>query len=69
MRFTPGPHPAEECAVRLATGGNDFTIRLWNTRRDTVVARICGSAYPRITQAEWARYFAAVDFALPCPAA
>ncbi|QJT04710.1 hypothetical protein G9272_34075 [Streptomyces asoensis] len=52
----------------LATGGNDFTIRLWDTGLDRVAARICDRAYPRITRAEWARYFAAVDFTPPCPA-
>ncbi|MEU5539209.1 hypothetical protein [Streptomyces sp. NPDC020362] len=51
----------------LATGGNDFTIRLWDTRLERVSARICDSAYPRITRAEWARYFAAVEFNPPCP--
>ncbi|MEV2210397.1 hypothetical protein AB0H86_02565 [Streptomyces sp. NPDC050997] len=52
----------------LATGGNDFTIRLWDTGLDRVATRICDSAHPRITRAEWARYFAAVDFDPPCPA-
>ncbi|MFE2413461.1 helix-turn-helix domain-containing protein [Kitasatospora sp. NPDC059408] len=52
----------------LATGGNDFTIRLWDTGLEKVAARICDSAYPRITRAEWARYFPAVDFTPPCPA-
>ncbi|MET7571907.1 hypothetical protein ABZT04_25870 [Streptomyces sp. NPDC005492] len=52
----------------LATGGNDFTIRLWDTRLDRVAARICDSAYPRITRAEWGRYFTGTDFNPPCPA-
>lgn len=58
-----GPHGST-----LATGGNDFTVRLWDTGLDRVVTRICGSAYPRITRAEWARYFPGVDFTPPCPA-
>ncbi|WP_406365073.1 hypothetical protein [Streptomyces sp. NBC_01546] len=53
----------------LATGGNDFTIRLWDTGLDRVAARICDSAYPRITRAQWALHFTAVDFNPPCPAA
>ncbi|MGW2425283.1 nSTAND1 domain-containing NTPase [Streptomyces sp. NPDC001709] len=57
-----GPH-----GNTLATGGNDFTIRLWDTGLDRVAARICAGAYPRITRAEWARYFAAVRFRPPCP--
>ncbi|WP_405834200.1 hypothetical protein [Streptomyces sp. NBC_00105] len=52
----------------LATGGNDFTIRLRDTGLDRVATRICDSAYPRITRAQWARYFTAVDFNPPCPA-
>ncbi|MFF4424663.1 hypothetical protein ACFY04_28470 [Streptomyces sp. NPDC001549] len=52
----------------LATGGNDFTIRLRDTALDRVASRICDSAHPRITRAQWDRYFTAVDFAPPCPA-
>ncbi|MFF2789671.1 hypothetical protein ACFVT6_23435 [Streptomyces sp. NPDC058049] len=52
----------------LATGGNDFTIRLRDTGLDRVATRICDSAHPRITRAQWAQYFPAVDFAPPCPA-
>ncbi|MFE0186574.1 hypothetical protein [Streptomyces sp. NPDC058989] len=52
----------------LATGGNDFTIRLWDTDLHTVATRVCDSAHPRITRAEWARYFPTVDFTPPCPA-
>ncbi|MFE1874702.1 hypothetical protein ACFW9N_28110 [Streptomyces sp. NPDC059496] len=51
----------------LATGGNDFTIRLRDTGLDEVATRICDSAYPRITKVQWAQYFTAVDFAPPCP--
>ncbi|MFI1645656.1 hypothetical protein ACH4XT_01735 [Streptomyces avidinii] len=58
-----GPH-----GNTLATGGNDFTIRLWDTNPDRVAARVCDSAYPRITRAEWTRYFPAVGFTPPCPA-
>ncbi|MFG2236315.1 hypothetical protein ACGFNX_41095 [Streptomyces sp. NPDC048723] len=52
----------------LATGGNDFTIRLRDTGLDRVATRICDSAYPRITRAQWDQYFTAVDFDPPCPA-
>ncbi|WP_067356358.1 WD40 repeat domain-containing protein [Streptomyces noursei] len=57
-----GPH-----GNTLASGGNDFTIRLRDTGPDRVAARIRDSAYPRITGTAWARYFAAVDFTPPCP--
>ncbi|MER6251813.1 hypothetical protein ABT224_10620 [Streptomyces sp. NPDC001584] len=52
----------------LATGGNDFTIRLRDTGPDRVATRICDSAHPRITRAQWTQYFTAVDFDPPCPA-
>ncbi|MFJ6052529.1 hypothetical protein [Streptomyces sp. NPDC092307] len=52
----------------LATGGNDFTIRLRDTDPHRVATRVCAGAYPRITRAQWTRYFTAVDFHPPCPA-
>ncbi|MFE4874904.1 WD40 repeat domain-containing protein [Streptomyces sp. NPDC056682] len=53
VTFSPDGHT-------LATGGNDFTIRTRETRRDKATARICDSAHPRLTRAEWAQYFTAV---------
>ncbi|GHB36929.1 hypothetical protein GCM10010331_25430 [Streptomyces xanthochromogenes] len=67
-----GPVPAVAFSPdggTLATGGNDFTVRTWDTRLDRVAARICDSAYPRITRAQWAQYFTSVDFDPPCPGA
>lgn len=60
VAFSPDRHT-------LATGGNDFTIRTWETRLGKVTARICDSAHPRLTRAEWAQYFTAVGFDPPCP--
>ncbi|MFE7094657.1 nSTAND1 domain-containing NTPase [Streptomyces erythrochromogenes] len=52
----------------LATGGNDFTLRLRDTRLKEVVTRICDNAHPRITRAQWTQHFPALDFTPPCPA-
>ncbi|ANP50166.1 hypothetical protein J2Z21_001117 [Streptomyces griseochromogenes] len=60
MAFRPG-------GDAIATGHSDGSTRLWDTGLDRVAARICAGAYPRITRAEWARYFAAVDYDPPCP--
>ncbi|MCJ0868022.1 hypothetical protein [Streptomyces sp. AP-93] len=51
----------------LSTGGNDFTIRLWDTTLARVTARICNSAHPRITRPQWSQHFTAVTFSPPCP--
>ncbi|MBL1082377.1 hypothetical protein JK359_10345 [Streptomyces actinomycinicus] len=67
----PNPVPAVAFGPHgdtLATGGNDFTVRLWDTGLDRVTARICDTAYPRITRAEWERHFPSVGFDPPCPA-
>ncbi|MCX4777956.1 hypothetical protein [Streptomyces sp. NBC_01264] len=52
----------------LSTGGNDFTIRQWDTTPDRVTARVCATAYPRITRAQWTHHFTALAFAPPCGA-
>ncbi|WP_327252428.1 nSTAND1 domain-containing NTPase [Streptomyces sp. NBC_01244] len=50
----------------LSTGGNDFTIRLWDTDLNRVTSRICESAHPRITRAQWGHHFTALAFNPPC---
>jgi WD40 repeat protein len=56
VAFSPAGHT-------LVTGGNDRTVRLWDTDFDRVTARICAVAQPRITREQWDRYFPGVDSA------
>lgn len=41
----------------LATGSEDWTALLWDPDIDRVAGRICTTAYPTITRAEWRQYF------------
>ncbi len=50
----------------LATGGADRTIRWWDTEVESVAARVCREAFPRLTAAEWAHHFPGVDYRPPC---
>jgi WD40 repeat protein len=51
----------------LVSVGGDFTVRLWETNVDSVAARVCEVAYPRITASEWGTYFPGLDYRPPCP--
>jgi WD40 repeat protein len=51
----------------LVSVGGNFTVRLWDTNVDSVAARVCAMAYPRITASEWAAYFPGLDYQPPCP--
>ncbi len=53
----------------LLTSSEDRTARLWPTRPQPTTARICALAHPRITPAEWRRYFPALAYNPPCPTA
>ncbi len=50
----------------VVTGGADRAVRLWNVDQRDPAVRICEQAVPRMTGAEWDRYFAGVDFTPPC---
>lgn len=52
----------------LLTSSGDRTARMWPTRPQPTAARICDLAYPRLTLAEWRRYFPGIDHRPPCPA-
>ncbi len=51
----------------LATGGPDGTVRLWDVNPARVAARVCASAYPRLTPSEWDAYFPGLPYRPPCP--
>ena len=50
----------------LLTAGDD-TVRLWDTDVSRAISRICATAWPRLTPAEWDRYLPGVDYRPPCP--
>ncbi|WP_410672842.1 hypothetical protein [Amycolatopsis sp. cmx-4-68] len=41
--------------------------QLWETRPDLAADRICRTAAPKITAAEWERYFPELPYTPPCP--
>jgi WD40 repeat protein len=50
----------------LVGTGNDGTVRFWETDPERVAARVCDTAFPRISQAEWGQHFPGLDYAPPC---
>ncbi|MEV6880072.1 hypothetical protein [Amycolatopsis sp. NPDC051128] len=61
-------------AVRYAPDGHtlagtvaDGTVRLWETDPDRSAERICATATPRITEAEWTASLPGLDYTPPCP--
>lgn len=50
----------------LATGSEDWTALLWDPDIDRVAERICATAYPTITRAEWRQYFPQWKYRPPC---
>ncbi|MGW1712512.1 nSTAND1 domain-containing NTPase [Streptomyces sp. NPDC002156] len=50
----------------LATGSEDWTALLWDPDIDRVATRICATAYPTITRAEWRQYFPQWKYRPPC---
>ncbi|MDX3227629.1 XRE family transcriptional regulator [Streptomyces sp. ME19-01-6] len=50
----------------LATGGEDWTALLWDPSPQRVASRICDTASPAMTQAEWRQYFPQYEYQPPC---
>ncbi|MFF7389253.1 hypothetical protein ACFZAE_12530 [Streptomyces scabiei] len=50
----------------LANGSEDWTALLWDPDVEHVAARICGSAFPTVSRAEWRQYFPHWAYRPPC---
>ena len=50
----------------LATGSEDWTALLWDPDIDRAATRICATAFPTITRAEWRQYFPQWKYRPPC---
>ncbi|MEV7137416.1 nSTAND1 domain-containing NTPase [Streptomyces tauricus] len=57
--FSPDGHT-------LASGGAARTARLWETAPERVADRVCRTARPTITSAQWAEYFGDLAYRPPC---
>lgn len=49
-----------------AANGNTIVL-LWETDVERVATQICDIAYPRLTRADWDRYFPNLPYDPPCP--
>lgn len=50
----------------LATGSQDWTVLLWEPDTERAASRICATAFPKITRAEWRQYFPQWEYRPPC---
>ncbi|HUQ60994.1 XRE family transcriptional regulator [Lentzea sp.] len=69
LRGHAGPVAAVGLTPRgdeVVTGGADRAVRLWDVDPRDPAVRICEQAVPRMTSAEWQRYFGDLAFTPPC---
>ncbi|MFD8498882.1 helix-turn-helix domain-containing protein [Amycolatopsis sp. NPDC059657] len=59
LAFAPDGH------TLFSSGSDDIVLR-WETDPELVARRVCEVAAPRITEAEWDRYFPGVAYQPPC---
>ncbi|MBB5959328.1 WD40 repeat protein [Saccharothrix tamanrassetensis] len=66
-------HAGESATAAFAADGHTLVsaggsvVRFWETDADRVEARICATAYPRLTAEAWRHYFQDLPFTPPCP--
>jgi WD40 repeat protein len=52
--------------TRLASGGLDHSVRIWDLRPDDIVNRLCADPASHLTEQESSKYFPGIDVDLPC---
>jgi WD40 repeat protein len=55
VTFSPDGHT-------LASTSQDYNARLWDTDPERVAARVCVTADPPLSRADWDRYFPGMDY-------
>ena len=51
----------------VATASDDHLVILHDMDVERVATRVCATAYPRITQAQWDQYLGGIPYNPPCP--